>query len=86
MTEIKEFVTRGVTALPPYRNLVPRFMKEGGAQENDEGCIDRGDQRILDSWEEDFHGLRCRFSFRYIHPRLWSAILEVKYLFNQDAS
>jgi hypothetical protein len=24
----------------------------GGAQENDEGCIGRGDQRLLDSWTE----------------------------------
>jgi hypothetical protein len=33
MTEIRECVTRGVTALPLKRNLVPRFMKGGGAQE-----------------------------------------------------
>jgi hypothetical protein len=32
MTEIKESATRGVIALPPKRNLVPRFRKRG-AQE-----------------------------------------------------
>jgi hypothetical protein len=31
MTKIREFITRGVTALLPYRNIVPRFTKEGGA-------------------------------------------------------
>jgi hypothetical protein len=29
---IKDSITRGVTALPLKRNLIPRFMKEG-AQE-----------------------------------------------------
>jgi hypothetical protein len=33
---------------PLKRNLVLRFAKEE-AQENDEGCIGRRDQRILDS-------------------------------------
>jgi hypothetical protein len=37
---------------PLNRNLVLRFAKGGGAQENDEGCIGRGDQRILDNGTE----------------------------------
>jgi hypothetical protein len=28
--------TRDVTTLPPYKNLILRFTKDGGAQENDE--------------------------------------------------
>jgi hypothetical protein len=44
-----------VLALPPYtprspyRNLILRFMKEGGTQENDKGCIGHEDKRISDS-------------------------------------
>jgi hypothetical protein len=49
MTLIRVPGTWDITILLPYRNLVPRFMKEGGAQENDGGCIDRGDQMISDS-------------------------------------
>jgi hypothetical protein len=30
---IRIFVKQGVTALPIKRNLIPRFMKGGGAQE-----------------------------------------------------
>jgi hypothetical protein len=37
MNIIREVITRGVTALPLKRNLIPRFMNGGGAQENDEG-------------------------------------------------
>jgi hypothetical protein len=33
MKVIKDFVTKGVTTLPPKRNLIPRFMMGGGAQE-----------------------------------------------------
>jgi hypothetical protein len=43
MTLIRVFITWGVTSLPLKRNLVLRFTKGGGAQENDEGCIGRGD-------------------------------------------
>jgi hypothetical protein len=49
MTLIRVPKTHDVIALPLNRNLVPRFMKEGGEQESDEGCIGHGDQRILDS-------------------------------------
>jgi hypothetical protein len=49
---------------PLNRNLILRFTKRGGVQENDEGCIGRGDQRISDSREEDLHSLPCSFSFR----------------------
>jgi hypothetical protein len=49
MTLIRVSEIRDVTALPLNRNLVLRFTKGGGAQENDEGCICRGDQKILDS-------------------------------------
>jgi hypothetical protein len=45
-------------------NLALRFAKGGGAQENDEGCIGRGDQRISDSREGDLHIHPCSFSFQ----------------------
>jgi hypothetical protein len=47
MTWIRVFKTRDVITLPSTRNLVLRFVKGGGAQENDEGCIGCGDKRIL---------------------------------------
>jgi hypothetical protein len=43
---IRVFKTRDITTLPLKRNIVPRFMKGGGAQENNEGCVGRGDQRM----------------------------------------
>jgi hypothetical protein len=49
MTLIKVPEIWDVTALRLNRNLVLRFTKGGGAQENDEGCICRGDQKILDN-------------------------------------
>jgi hypothetical protein len=49
---------------PLNRNLVPRFTKGGGAQENEEGCIGHGDQRISDSREGDLHSLPCSSSFQ----------------------
>jgi hypothetical protein len=49
MTLIRVSKTQDVTALPLNRNHIPRFTKEGGAQENDEGCFGLGDQGILDS-------------------------------------
>jgi hypothetical protein len=64
MALIRVSVTRGVTTLPLNRNLVPRFTKGRGAQENKEACIDRGDQRISDSRQGDLHSLPCSFSFR----------------------
>jgi hypothetical protein len=33
MKVIKDFITWGVIAPPPKRNLIPRFMKGVGAQE-----------------------------------------------------
>jgi hypothetical protein len=42
---IKDFIIWGITALPFKRNLIPRFMKGGGALRNDEGRIDHGERR-----------------------------------------
>jgi hypothetical protein len=47
MTLIRVSEIWDVITLPLNKNLVPRFAKVGGAQDNDEGCIGRGDQRIL---------------------------------------
>jgi hypothetical protein len=33
MNVTKDFITQGITALSPERNLIPRFMKGGGAPE-----------------------------------------------------
>jgi hypothetical protein len=46
MTLIRVFIIWGVTALPPKKKYRPKIYEmEGEAQENDEGCIGRGDQR-----------------------------------------
>jgi hypothetical protein len=47
MTLIRVSKIWDVTALPLNRNLILRFAKGGGSTRNDEGCIGRGDQRIL---------------------------------------
>jgi hypothetical protein len=36
----------GCYSSPLKRNLVPKFTKGGGAQENDEGYVSCGDQRL----------------------------------------
>jgi hypothetical protein len=53
MTIIKVFVTRGVTALPLKKNLIPRFKKRGGHTRNNEGCIDFRDKWISGPLEEE---------------------------------
>jgi hypothetical protein len=48
---------------PLKRNLVPRFTKGGGAQENDDALVVEI-REYRDSQEEDLHGLPCSISFR----------------------
>jgi hypothetical protein len=63
-TLIRVFVTWGITALPLNRNLIPRFIKRGGAQEtmmNDTLIVEI--REYQNSREEDLHGFPCSFSF-----------------------
>jgi hypothetical protein len=47
MKVIREVIIWSVTTLPLKRNLIPRFMKGGGAQVNDEECLDVEKENVI---------------------------------------
>jgi hypothetical protein len=53
MTIIREFITRGVIALPLKRNLILRFTKGGGAQEMMKEALIVGKRRCRDCWKDE---------------------------------
>jgi hypothetical protein len=63
-TTIREFIIRGVTTLPPLKNLVPRFTKWGRAQETMTEALIIGKWRCRDCQkEENFSVSQTTFFF-----------------------